>query len=289
MQRIALLVALAISCVSLPTLSEAAAAKKGKKAEAAKPVEKPVEKVEEAPPPPPPKPEPPAPKAENPRLVNSPNPYGTGYESYGTRGGATLEGNPGLRISVFGGNHFFGDGYGYGGFEAMYFFSPGKSVDLGLGVRFSGWALGVAPGAELRWRWVKHGPFHLGLSLAAFVPFTFRGMFGGITVGAHVEPGILGSYFFADNVEFIFGVLVPMTLHVVSFSFPVPQVGFAGRLGVAYTFKKSNVGLFFLHDIAPGFYSPGGFPRATTSLATARAVAAFGVAVNFMIGVQVKL
>jgi hypothetical protein len=224
------------------------------------------------------------------RQTNRPVPLAhSNYDQWGTRGGAVLGGASGIRAQAFGGNHFYGDGYGFGGLEAVYFFRLNPAVDFGLGLRFAAYPLGVAPGLELRLKLVRAGAFHLAASLGAWAPLTFAGMYGGITIGAHVEPGILASYFFADNIEFIFGFLVPMTLHIIAFSFPVPEIGFAGRLGVVYTLKKSNIGFIFLHDIAPGFYTRGGFPRAGSSLATARATPAFDVGVNFMLGVQVKL
>jgi hypothetical protein len=246
-------------------------------------------KVEKATPAPAPDPTPaPAPFVKK-KSPNAPMPFGSGYVPFGSRGGATFNGASGLRMSAFGGNHNYGDGYGLGGLEAHYFFGGSKNVDFGLGLRLAGWPVGAAPGLELRVRLVNAGPFHMALSLGAYAPFTFAGMFAGITIGANVEVGLLFSYFFADNIEFLFGVMVPATLHFVGFSYPVPEIGFAGRLGFVYIFKTINFGLMFLHDIAPGFYAPGGFPRAQNGLATARAEPFFNVGVNFMIGVQIKL
>ncbi|MCC6809450.1 MAG: hypothetical protein IT381_18625 [Deltaproteobacteria bacterium] len=231
----------------------------------------------------------PEPKHVDPRETNKPSPYGSGYASFGTRGGATLGGGGGLRVNAFGGTHSFGDGFGNGGLEAFYFFGGAKNFDFGLGIRLPGFPLGAAPALEMRGRIANHKGFHLALTLHANAPFTFTGMFAGQSFGAHVEVGMLASYFFTDNIEFIFGPTVQGTLLMIAYSIPVFQLGISGRLGLVYTLKKHDVGLMQITDIAPGWYAPYGRPRATTSLATQRAEPYFRVAVNFLLGVQVKL
>ncbi len=225
----------------------------------------------------------------DPSLTNKPRTYGSGYKVWGTRGGATLGGVDALRLSGFGGTHSFGDGYGNGGLEAFYFFSSKKGFDFGLGLRISGYPLGFAPGFEMRGQLVNAGKFRLAFSFHANAQLNVRYMFGGLSIAAHAELGLLMSYFFTDNIEFIFGPMAQGTLLFVALSLPVPQLGIVGRLGMTYTFKKSDIGLFQITDIGPGWYAPYGRPRATSTLAAQRAEAYFLVAVNFLIGVQVKL
>jgi hypothetical protein len=129
----------------------------------------------------------------------------------------------------------------------------------------------------------------LAFSFYANAPYTIRGMFAGMSIGAHAEAGLLASYFVKDNVELIFGVTGQATLLMVALSLPVMQGGPNAHLGVTYTLKRSDVGLFVIGDIAPGWFAPYGYPRATSTLAAQRASPYFFVAVNFQLGVQVKL
>lgn len=261
-----------------------------------------AKKKKEAPEPPPPaakKEEPaPEPAKEEPKreeaqvgaaATNKPRPYGTGYQSWSVRGGATLGGASAIRATAFGGTHTFGDGYGNGGLEAMYFFGTSPNVDFGLGLRISGWPIALAPGLELRAHLAESRAFHLGFLLIANAPFCFRGMFAGMSFGAHAEAGFMMSYFAKDNLELMFGVTGSATLLMVALSLPVMQGGPNAKLGLQYTLKKHDIGLFAAADISPGWYAPYGRPRASSSLASQRAEAYFIVAVNFMLGVAVKL
>jgi hypothetical protein len=141
----------------------------------------------------------------------------------------------------------------------------------------------------MRGQLASTGKFRLAFSFHTNAQLNVRYMFGGFSIAAHAEIGLLMSYFFADNIEFIFGPMAQGTLLFVALSLPVPQLGIVGRLGMTYTFKKSDIGLFQITDIGPGWYAPYGRPRATSTLAAQRAEAYFLVAVNFLVGVQVKL
>lgn len=232
---------------------------------------------EEAPPPPPPR--------NEGASTNRPSDFGSGYLSWGTRGGATLGTGNGARADIFFGNHFWNDGFGYAGVEGQYIFGLSPDIDLGVGARLPFWPFGIAPGAQLRWRLFTAGQFQLALDASLHVPISFGG-FGGIAFGISVEPGVMMSYFLKDNMELYFGLIVPVS--PILAPNVIFQIGFDARVGFAYTLKKSNIGFFAGIDLAPGLYGSYGFGAFGFGNAGFNG-SGFGFGFDFIAGAQFRL
>lgn len=250
---------LLLAVMALAADAHAAAAKKDKKTAAKEEPPPPPPKEEPAPPPPPA--EPAAPTVQTKTDTNKPADFGSGYYSWGTRGGATLgQGGGANAILTFGAGSALGygipDGHGWVGLEGHWFFNLGEDFDFGLGLRLPIWPIGIAPGAKARIRVMNSGKFQLAIDASAYLPMYFVGYFApgsagsSFLLGLSIEPGVTMSYFIKDNMELYFGVIVP-----VNFTF-VPGFGFGMlfnfRGGFAYTLKRSNVGLFADINLAPG-------------------------------------
>ncbi len=203
--------------------------------------------------------------------TNSPGPYGEGYLSWGTTGGATLGVGDGLRANFFTG--LLGTGnMSYLGVEAYYLLGLNEDLDVGFGGRLTVWFFGAAPGVRLRYRILQSGAFHLAFDAGAYAGFAFgilpiftgRGLLvalGFIGFGS-LEPGLAGSYFLRDNIELIFGLYVPVAVYGGPGLFGT--VGFDLRVGGVYTLKQFNVGIFAQIDVIPGI----GFFNSTRGLLT---------------------
>ena len=219
-------------------------------------------------------------------LSNETKEFGSGYYSWGTRGGATLGAGSGARLEVFAGTHFHDDGFGNIGICAMYVAGISKNFDMSFGLRAPFWPLGVAPGIEAHFRIYNGGPFQLGLHLGAFGSIVFKGFFGGLGAAISAEPALMASYFIRDNQEIIFGIAVPITPTFLPAT--VFQIGFAGRVGYTYVLKKSNLGFYLMADVAPGFYAIGGYPTVVKDIADPVVQPSFSVVVNFTLGMQFR-
>ena len=217
-------------------------------------------------------------------MSNRPAEFGTGYSSWGTRGGATLGEGNGARANIFFGNHAFNDGYGFAGVEGQYIWGLSQDMDLGVGGRLPFWPIGIAPGVEWRWRLFTSGPFQLALDASAWIPVSWYG-YG--SFGVSLEPGVAMSYFFRDNMELFFGGFLPVTplfAPVVQF-----QMGFDARVGFAYTLKRQNIGFFANFDFAPGYYwyGTGGINIGGITVGNI-STAGFGFGFNFLAGAQFR-
>lgn len=218
------------------------------------------------------------------------------FIGYGARGGATFGGRSGGRALFFGGTHFFNDGYGFLGLEVAYTHAFNPNVEMSFGLRFYGWptriaagvnaGYGFAPLVEAKYRFFESGSFHLAGTIGGLFAMTPVGMFGGMTIGITIDPGIAASYFFADNMELYLTFNMPVT--PLFLPVPLVQIGFQPRLGFAYTLKPSGVGFFAAVDISPGFFAYGGFPSIENNLATPVVKPTFRVAVNTNLGVQYR-
>jgi hypothetical protein len=231
---------------------------------------KPAAKEEPPPPPPPPPPapredQPPPPQEEQPPPEhiskggqlktdsNKPSDFGSGYYSWGTRGGATLGQGNGARAQInFGYPGTIGSGWA--GLEGAYYFNLGEDFDLGIAARLPFYPFGLAPGGHIRYRVMKAGAFQLAIDGAVYLPLTFANYLGfGFALGVSLEPGAMASYFVKDNMEIYFGLILPLGFQFFpGFGY---TVGFDIRGGFAYTLKKSNIGFFANIDFVPGFGS----------------------------------
>jgi hypothetical protein len=158
-------------------------------------------------------------------------------------------------------------------------------MDLGVGARLPFWGFGIAPGAQFRWRLFTSGQFQLALDASLYVPVSFAG-YGQVVFGLSAEPGVMMSYFFKDNMELYFGLIVPISpwlAPVVLF-----QIGFDARVGFAYTLKKSNIGFFAGFDLQPGLYA-GNFGLGAFGLGGIYGGNGFGFGFNFVAGAQFRL
>lgn len=205
----------------------------------------------------------PSARAEEGGGSNRPADFGSGYTSWGTRGGATLGGQNGANVMLHGGGAGGGiSGYGLGGIEGHYFLSLGQKTDLGIGGRLPFWPFGVAPGVKLRHGFISGQKFQLALDISAYVPIYFTGYFvgpaaSGIVLGLSIEPGVMMSYFFKDNMELYFGAFVPVGMRFIGGGFGLGLSPF-GRVGFTYTFKKQNLGVYGGFDVGPVIYFSGG-------------------------------
>jgi hypothetical protein len=210
-----------------------------------------------------------APAAAPAAVSDEPAEFGSGYNSWGTRGGATLGGGSGARAQLnFGGYGYGGGfgalgifgvgGYGYAGLEGAYIISLSPDMDVAVGGRLPFWPFGLAPGAQLRYRVMNQGNFQLAIDAGLYVPMYFAGVgvVGTFAIGVSLEPGVMASYFLKDNMEVYFGLIVPIGLQTfTAFGASNFSLFFNMRGGFAYTLKKSNIGFYGNIDLVPGFFA----------------------------------
>lgn len=194
---------------------------------------------------------------------NSPQEFGSGYLSWGTRGGATLGQGDGARAGFTAGGGGLWGGLGVFALEGQYIIGVNENFDIGLGGRVPLWPFGLSPGAEFRPRLLNKGRFQLAMDIGVFLPMYFAGYYYGpgpavatFSMGVSAEPGVMMSYFIRDCMEVYFGVIVPVGLELV----PSPPVrgnfGIVHRGGFAFNFKKQKVGVYANFDFGPRFFFP---------------------------------
>lgn len=223
--------------------------------------------------------------------TDDPAEFGSGYNSWSTRGGATLGSGNAARAQLnFGGlaagggvGAYAGGGWGYAGLDGMYYLNLGPDMDLGVGGRLPFYPFGIAPGAQFRWRLMNQGQFQLAFDGSLYIPFYFAGIgpagAGTAAIGFSIEPGAMASYFLKDNMELYFGLILPLQFQTFTgFGFSSFSMFFNIRGGFVYTLKKSNIGLYGAIDLIPGFSAALSGPGGVNG----------GFAFNFTLGAQFK-
>lgn len=199
---------------------------------------------------------------------NDLGPYGVHYGSWGTRGGATLGEGNGVRGGILGGagtalaNNYPWGAYGNVGLEGYFILGLGADMDVALGARIPFWPFGIAPGANLRIRFIGGGSFQLALDASAYFAILFAPRFAFIF---SLEPGLMASYFVKDSLEVFFGLVVPVGFGVQALpgtTAALFTVGWDMRGGIAYTFKTINLGIYGQLDLVPNLWLVGAAPVA---------------------------
>ena len=211
----------------------------------------------------PPELEPPPPGAGDEAFVaesDEPDVFGSGYPSWGTRGGATLGAGDGVRGQLLFGYHAHLLSGGVG-LEGFYILGMSRDLDVGIGGRFPFFPFGLAPGANVRFRFFERDAFQLAFDGSAFLAFDLAGVPGGnVIISLHLEPGVMGSFFIMDSVEIFFGALLPLSFmgapaaaNSFAFGMGIPHF----RVGGAFTLKTMNLGFFAQIDLRPQLLSAG--------------------------------